>query len=220
MASMISIEERINKEVSRLLPKIITKRFEVEVDGIREVIMETFDELLVQEAEGIENISNPENLIDAFVAALDNFDFIEEGEELTLKTPEHEDFDFSGELTSLAIIVEGIPGEFHEISEQDLQSVLAFGNLAPGLKTKLEALPAMFDDTTSEHLRYRLVPSEPTLISTLENMLNKKLSVFPFSNFEPIELFEAAKKYTKENAQKWVKESVDKAIKMVSQRYK
>ena len=158
------------------------------------------------------SLSNPENFLEDFKDVVSKFKYFAEGDELALHLPNEDTFDFSGKLSVLKFIVEGIVGNFIELPETDLITILNTLDLRDQIKTILVGLPGVEGTDIAPELRFKLVPLESTLSTIFDSILGKELIKFPFSNTPPIDIFEYLHNYVDYNISSWIEEGVNKAI--------
>lgn len=146
--------------------------------------------------------TRPELFKTTFMERLNNFNFLEtQGGKITFKTPDMETFDFSGKLRILQTIMEGIVGQYVEISGEDYLKV--FG------KKKIDIDP--LDSEESDKNRIYLIKYS-TALRKKEDELHKKFVKYPFSNMPPIDLFDTSNKFIETNLNTWIEEATQKAI--------
>ena len=104
--------------------------------------------------------------------------------------------------------MEGVAGKYFELKETDLNLILKMPDVDNKVKRRLRDLPGVYSDNTPLDRRFRLVPSYGTLLKTAQAVLDKKLVLFPFSNFPPVDLFEPMKDYVDNNINTWISKSI------------
>ncbi len=217
---MVNISQKIAKSVEKTLPIILNNTLEEEVKNIIDIGIDTYEDLLFGTVVSRGSMADPENFYDAYVFKLETYKFIDE-EDTTpvLYIPDVEDFRYEGTLTILQFIVEGVSGIYLELSETDLKEVLNNKGLDDKVKRRLRNLPGIIDTDVPINSRFRLMPTRGTLSTTVQDILNKKLVTFPFSNSSPVDLFTPMQDYVDENMDKWVNDSIKETLKLVKQRY-
>jgi len=208
------------KDLNRVLPTVINDMLEEKVKDVIDIGVETYENLLLDTVSSRHSMANPENFYDSYVEALTNFKYIdEEDTEPVLYLPDEEIFNFSGHLSILQFIVEGVSGVYLELPAEDLNTLLKSKDIGDRVKRRLRALPGITDIEVPLNMRFRLLYTKGELSTTVQSILDKELVKFPFSNSSPIELFEPAKEFVDKNFDSWVNESIEKALKIVNKRY-
>ncbi len=186
---------------SKLSGKLVTQlnrnlrsTFEEYLPELKDVYLNTYHSKLDDVVTDSNSLANPDYFYEDYATALDNFDyFYDESEDaddsFRIKIPTEDTFPFSGRLNFIHILINGIIGDYYELSQEDYNTLIN-SNISDDVKSSLYELSEFFDDATSEDLRFYLISSLDSLYKTVQSMLNKDLTLFPFSNSPPIDLFE------------------------------
>jgi len=180
---------------------------------IQDKAVELYEDMLfgIVDVEG--SLAYPENFIDLFITRIEEFEYINEDDDFILEIPNNETFDFSGELIILQLIFEGILDDFVELPEVDALYLINESTLSIEEISAIEMLPGNTDEDGNIDIQFRLIESSSSIIEVIENILGKKLVEFPFSNSEPILLFEELEDFVKDDLQK----KISAEIKRVSE---
>lgn len=207
------IDDNLYKNVERLDDKFVNyirKALEYEyVPLVKNVIMDTYDDMLIAPVTDMRSKTNPVLYRKEFNDALDTFQFVKPTDFNTVFVmPDMELFPFNrGRLTIIKNILEGIIGTYVEVNEEQYMSL--FGKRA--------ILAEPYDKTVPIRERVYLV-KYTTDIQRKEYQLYRR-SVFvryPFSNSAPIRIFDPAQKFVEENYTIWLNEILNKASKLFS----
>jgi len=218
---MISKEPiKYAKGLNNILPLILNNMLEDKVKDIIDVGVEAYENLLLDTVASKYSMADPENFYDNYVEALYNFKYIDpEDSEPILYLPDENIFKYSGQLSILQFIVEGVSGVYLELPAEDLNTLLKSKDIGDRVKRRLRALPGITDTDVPLDMRFRLLYTKGNLADTVQSILDKELVKFPFSNSSPIELFEPAQEFVDKNFDYWIDESIKKAINTVNKRY-
>lgn len=207
---MPQIVKKVSDDIESLVKIKIKFKFFENIDIIKEIIIEKYDEELTSVVTDRNSKTNPNLYRDAFITNLNEFIFIEEdSNDISLILPNIENFNFSGQLKVLETILSGLAGIYLEISEEDY--VKAFG------KKPINEDP--IDEYVPPADKIYLVRNTPA-VRKAEKILGKKLVRYPFSNTPPIDIFGSAKKYVENNIEGWIEDSIKEAKKEISGKYK
>ena len=145
--------------------------------------------------------ARPENYQSKFVERLDDFEYIKEYEDGdTFVTPDMSNFDFSGELEILNMILEGLVGKYYEVTAKDIMK--ANNNKLPAGRIVIDATKA------PKNRNYLLRSNDPIAKKVEATIGNKNLILYPFSNTPSIDIFEAAETYVNDNMEKWIDDTI------------
>lgn len=175
---------------------------------IQDIILQEYDNELTGRVTDRSSRTNPIYYRDDFQESLLAFDYIKKGRDYTtLITPETNTFNWRyGRLRVIQNIVEGTIGTFVEVDET--QYVTMF-NKRPIVQP--------FDGSVPIKERIYLLK----LTGQVQNLWQEKfprqkLVEFPFSNQPPINIFDSADIYVKENIRKWMNEAIREANKEIA----
>lgn len=215
-----STEQKIAKDLEARIPEILNDTFEDQIKDIIDIGVETYEDLLLNIVTDKYSMANPDNFYDDYVYRLETFEFLNDDDEHpTLHTPSKDVFDYSNSLSILQLIVEGVVGVYLELPEEDINTLLKSKDIDDKVKRRLRSLSVVVGQEVPLSMQFRLLHTRDTLANTVQSILDKKLVTFPFSNSAPIDLFTPMQKYVDDNIDLWIKESIDKALKLIQQRY-
>jgi len=203
--------DSVKKEVHKIAKGIKTTTEDKLVDSFQRGLEEWEDAVRTkyEELNGIvtdtRSKSRPEDYMDKFFTELREESSIQniEGVGIVLEVPNMETFDFSG-MEPLHYIVEGTPGKYVEMNEEDYENVF-------GKKYKSETV---INPKAIRKYRVYLVPYS-NKVKQYETANKKKFVLFPFSNMPPFNLFEYGEVFLNENIGTWIGDSIKTAIKKV-----
>ena len=203
---MDKVVDVISEDMKTLTKSRFKKVFLSERDRIHEMIMDQYNEKLVDVVANNESLIDPTFYSDLFSSRLYDFEFIDEdGDSVIINSPDINSFDFSNGLEPIEFILEGVVGEYVEISDDDYLSVF-------------NALPQVNDDMISFPEGVHLIKNSIT-INKLENILNKKFTIYPFSNMPPIDIFSDAESFIDSNLDKWIDIAIKEADRLLVKKY-
>jgi len=201
---------KLKKGYDDVLKGILLSTFGGVVERIKYAIIEEYDQELVDVVTDRKSKTNPNYYREEFVARLDTFKYItKEQDGITLSVPDMETFDFSGRLRVIQSIMEGLPGLYVEMNEEEYVSVFR--------KRPLNADP--LDETTSPKERIYLVRSNAK-VRNAERDRKKKFVKYPFSNTPPIRVLDVAGAYVDRNLDEWIDEALERSQKEFTTMYK
>lgn len=214
---MEDLQKKTKRRLKKVLPKTLEVKLEEEIENIKKLAQDAYDDLLGGGVVDPRSLAHPSIYFGIFVEKLNDFKYIEKkGSDIKLHVPDEENFKFDGDLVVLQV-VEGVIGNYLELPETELVKVLDSADVSDDVKFELESLPGNTDGDTDPGLRFRLLKKGSPLADQVERALGKRLIDFPYSNFEPVDLFGDSNDYVKENMSKWVQESINKAQKIIKQ---
>lgn len=210
--------KKVGKGIEKNFSYFFTKVFSDFLPDLIDVYLETYDTDLLSVITDKDSLANPEYFYDEYKEALEAFEYIEDSNEFTVRTPDEGNFGFSGRLNYLLLLTEGIAGKYLELPQTDYDTLKSNKELDDKLKRVLRDLPSFFDSTTPKELRFYLLHTRGNLYKTVESILGKKLIVFPFSNSGPIYLFDDGVKFFEDNMPDLLDEAIDNTITAVKGR--
>lgn len=189
----------IGGELGKLISININNKFTKEVDTVKSVIMDSYDEKLLDVVTDRSSKTNPNLYRDDFSERVDKFEYIErDGKSLSFVTPDMENFDFSGRLKVIETILNGVAGLYVEINEEDYVAVF----------DKKPINEESFYEYVAPKDRIYLIKYS-SIIRRAESKLRKRLVRYPFSNSPPIDVFGAGSSYIDKNIGSWVKTAIE-----------
>ena len=205
-----TLKQRSSRDMNALVKKHLIIRFEHAAKQIREAILDSYDEELVNVVTDRNSRTNPNFYRDEFARRLLAFQYIEDnGDIVTLNVPDMENFDFSGRLKVIETIMEGVIGNYVEVDEEQYQQIF---NKKPINEEPL-------DNYVSPKERIYLVKYTSKLRQA-EKDLQTKFVAYPFSNTPPINILSGGIELVDNNINEWIKEALEKAQKEFVNTYK
>jgi hypothetical protein len=200
---MSKVSKKMGSTLSDIIKMKLRSRFDSASEEIKRIIIEKYDAELVGVVTDRESKTNPIFYREEFIDRLDKFTyFTTEGESVSLKVPDMENFDFSGRLEVIESIMEGLAGLYVEMNAEDYKAVFN----KPPINTK------PFDDYIPPKERIYLVRYS-NRIKKAEKDLDKEFVRYPFSNTPPIQILEEADRFVDQNLSSWIEESLEEAQK-------
>jgi hypothetical protein len=192
--------------------KAILLEFGQHLPDIVEAATNIYEDLLMGIAINKDSLSNPEYFFDTYIDRITNFNYIKSTTEIVLEIPNEETFDFSGELVILKMITEGVVGNYLELPERDLNVILKAKGLDDKVKRRFRSLPGISEADIPLSRRFSLLNSKSDLANIAQEILDKKLIHFPFSNMPPVDLFINLEAFVQENINSWISEGINKGL--------
>lgn len=206
----MDIIKSVSKNIESGVKKNLKAEFSNAVDGIKQIIIEEYDDKITGSVTNNRSLINYNMYRDEFVSRLDEFQFVREnGNVVTLDIPDIETFDFSDGLGIVQTMMEGLSGTYVEINEEEYSYV--FGR-------KPRASDAV-DVRVSPKDRVFLVRYTGRVRST-EKELKKRFARYPFSNTPPIDVLEAGNLFVNDNLNEWINNAIEVSNKEVVINYK
>ena len=200
---MSKLTNKLSGDLNTLIKQKLNAKFKWAADQIKKVIIDEYDDELVDVVTDRESKTNPNLYRDDFIDRLGKFEFVEStGQRLSIKVPDMETFDFSGRLKVIEAIMEGMAGIYVEVNEDDYVTI--FG------KRPINQEP--LDDFVPPKERIYLVRYTSKL-KQVERDLNKKFVRYPFSNTPPIRILEEGERFVDSNLSVWIEEALEEAQK-------
>jgi len=214
---MSKVSVKVAKNLEKNLGSAISDVFLDKLDDLIDSYMDTYDEELASVITDKESLANPDYFYDDYKEALEDFDYVEEENDgLIIRIPSEDTFDFGGRLNFIALLVHGTAGKYLELPEAEHDQLVNSKDLDKNLRKSIRRLPPFFDSNTPKELRfYLLQTTRGGLYKTVENILGRKLVVFPFSNTSSIDLFGPSIKFFEENIYNMFEEAIDNTNKRV-----
>jgi len=151
---------------------------------IKQMLLESYEVNLEGVVDSEYDFIRPEFYRQFFEERLEGFEYIvDNGDYLTLRCPDEENFDFSGDLSFINTILNGIVGNYYKVHLSEL---------------------GIYDEDD-----VFIISEDSDLLGGLD-LTN--LSLFEFSNSEPIDLFSETDEFVSENIDDWIEEANSKAI--------
>jgi hypothetical protein len=213
---------KVGKQVSRDLEgnfaKNTSKSLSKFLPDLIEVYLDTYDTDLSNIVTDKDSLAKPIYFYDEYKQALENFSYIDEEDDLLLRIPTEDTFNFAGRLRFVELLVHGIAGKYLELPQEDYDVLKSKKDIDDKLKRVIMDLPPFFDPSTPRELRFYLLHTRGTLYKIVEAILGKRLVVFPFSNSAPINLFDDGIAFFEDNVNTIIEKAIDSSIKEVTRR--
>jgi len=212
------MKKALNKAVKSLdaiLKEELEKEFEGRMVEIRELIMEEYNMNLSSVVIDRQSRTNPglPKYIEAFKEELDEFEMLTiESAGLVVTMPDTENFNFkSGTLKVIQNILEGTAGVYVEIDAEQYEKM--YGKRPIGLQA--------FDDTArKKDMVYIIRYTSVVRRKEREAFGKQELRRYPFSNTPPIDIFDSANRYIKDNIRDWIDTSLKRSLKRLKKEYR
>jgi len=162
------------------------------VPGVKDIIKDNYERrLLGVVPEG--SLGRPEDFYDEFFNRLNEFKFVDDrGPTVKFIVPDNEKFDFSGDLSFLRFVLEGMTGFYYLIP---IGTYRLLGYTPPDLQQSLY-----------------LVREDDPLMDDVRRILGETfLEPYAFSNSPPIDIFDRAEKYSRDNMSSLVRKAIASA---------
>lgn len=192
-------------DVIKTIPPIMTEVISASLPYIKSLVINEYDNKLIGAVHSHSDL-HPSLFLNEFKRRLENFIFIDaHSSKLLVTTPSMSNFDFSGSLQPVRMMLEGVPGMYVEISKDDYVSM--FGR-APKTVDSLQ-------DMSGNNI-YVIPHSDK--VKNIEGALKKNLNIYPFSNMAPIDIFSVCDKAINDSMDKWISQSIEIAVNSYSVR--
>jgi len=187
----------------------LTSKFNEVVPEIKQIIMQTYDKLLVDVVTDRKSKTNPLFYKDEFEERLNNFIYVKDMyNNVTISVPDIDTFDFSGRLRVLKNIMEGTTGIYVEMSALDFEQIF---NKQP---VNIDPI----DEYVPKKDTIYIVRYNSKVRQAESNILDRKLVRYPFSNSPPINILQAGQDYVDNNINRWLNTSIQKSEGILIQR--
>jgi hypothetical protein len=207
---MVETRARFAIDLETLIKYRLDMEFKEAMERIKAIILEKYDDELVDVVTDRDSKTNPNLYRDEFSKRLDNFEYIDDlSNTVSLQLPTMETFDFSGRLRIIEHIMEGLSGTYVEVNEEDYIKI--FG------KRPINEDP--LDEYIPPKERIYLLRYDKRMRQA-EQDLEKKFVRYPFSNSPPIRILDVAEKFVDDNIDTWIKEALEEAQREFVNTYK
>jgi len=180
----------------------LIQKFNGVVPEIKQIIMQTYDDLLMGVVTDRNSKTNPVFYKDEFEDRLNKIKFVDNmSTEVTISIPDMETFDFSGRLGVLKSIMEGTVGVYVEISALDFENIFN--------KQPINIDP--IDNYAPKKDVIYIIKYTSKVRLAENNILDKKLVRYPFSNSPPMDVLQAGQNYVDGNIDMWINESLQES---------
>jgi hypothetical protein len=188
----------MSDDIAKIIKEKLRINFTNAADQIKKVIMAEYDEL-TNTINDPDSKANPALYREEFMRRLDNFSYIESsGDKVSINIPDMETFDFSGRLRVIEAIMNGVAGNYVEMSIKEFKSIFTRTPFTPDSHES--------DDLSEEDIyliRYN------KNIHNIEKHLHKKFVVYPFSNMPPFNILDKAETFVEKNMGKWIENTLE-----------
>lgn len=207
---MSKATKKVSKGLNKLIKHQLNLKFEEAAEQIQSAVLAQYDQELVDVVTDRKSKTNPNFYREEFIERLSQFEYVKvSGDKLTINVPDMETFDFSGRLSVIKHIMEGMAGKYVEINEKDF--VKSFGKRPMSEET--------VDKYVSPKERIYLIRYN-NRAKQAEDTLGKDLVPYPFSNTPPIKILEEGEKFVEDNMSRWIEEALAEARKEFERTYK
>lgn len=199
------ISQRAQKHIHTFTKKAVHSALKIVLDDavamLQSHIIEEYDTELVDVVTDRNSKTNPNLYREEFIDRLYKFNYFERrGDEVILRAPDMNNFDFSGRLRVIRTIMEGVAGIYVEVNGDDFLSIF---NKRPINEDPLDEYVPPKEQIYIERYTGR--------IRKWERDNNKKLVRYPFSNSPPIKIFEPAEEYVDKHMDQWLNDALELA---------
>jgi len=186
---------------------------------LKEVYLESYTDLLLVDNIEEGSLANPLLFYEEYEEALNNFTYVSVAAkgEVKMLVPDEDNFEFEGRLKFLHWLSIGVINSYYELPINDYNYLINYEKLSKQIKNSLLDLPGFFGEITND-LDFYLVDESLNIHGILQNILNKKLIRFPFSNTQAIELFEDGKGFFNKSKEALTNKIVDKSLEDIKRR--
>lgn len=205
-------EPNIPKEITKTVKSTILDDFMKYVDEIKLQAYEIYKDLLFGTVYEDGSLANPENFYELYAERVDNFEYLNEETPFTLEIPNNDTFDFSDGLGILQLIIEGVIGDFFELPEMLLQEVYSSNRIDNEDIAYLNTLPGNISDNVLPEVQFRLIPTDDYLVDIIQNIVDRDLVLFPFSNTPPVPIFEELEQFVQDNLDTWISGTISSSL--------
>ena len=206
---MAEIGKKLIEGFDGLMRKNVLTTLESAVEEVKQIIIDKYDEELLDIVTDRNSKTNPNLYRDDFIERLDKLTYVEDGNEISIVVPDMETFDFSGRLRVIENIMEGTSGTYVEVNEEDYEAIFN--------KKPVNADP--LDEYVPRKERIYLVRHN-NKVRTVERTLKKRFVKYPFSNKPPVDILEVGDEYVEKNMDGWIKNALEKALKEYVKKHK
>jgi len=191
--------KKVSKNFNDIVRQQLISKFNDEVPHIKQIIMQSYDELLIGVVTDHKSKTNPLFYKNEFEERLNNFIYVKDmGIEVTMSVPDMDTFDFSGRLRVLKNIMEGTTGIYVEISAVDFEHIF---NKQP---VNIDPI----DEYVPKKDTIYIIKYNSKVRRAEKNILNKKLVRYPFSNLPPMDILQAGQNYVDDNIDMWLNKTI------------
>lgn len=210
----MNISKKIEKDLSRLVLKNCYSRVSYFVEDIINVYLNTynniFSDLLIDET----SLAKPEYFFEDYKNSLQTFDYINivGGTYIKLIIPSEETYEFKNRLRFLEFIQFGVIGTYYELPVDYYNDLVSRKDLSKKLLDILYNLSGVLSEDISTSLDFYLLNADYNVNEIFEKILGKKLVIFPFSNFAPVDLFSDGNAYFNSKKDTVISEIVEQSL--------
>jgi hypothetical protein len=201
-------------DIERITLEYVTAEIEGEIDGIKEEFMDEFSSV-IPIIDG--SLSSRLTFSDDFENEIENHQYLKEYDDedgfdsqIKIDLPCLDKFDYSNSLEILKFILEGVAGTYYELPE------VYFDELKKGpdknIINTVMLLPGVYSQEVPIENRFRLLQTSSRLYEEIQKIINVELKIFPYSNSEPIDIFDKPTNYVSENLPVWIKKGINNAV--------
>lgn len=177
------------------------QKLTIAVEKIKGIIIDTYDTELTNVVSVQDSKVDPKSYLVEFIDRLDKFDYIHVDKNgVSIDTPDEDNFDFSGRLRIIEVIIHGLSGTYVEMDSNTFISTF-------------DRSPLLIDvdenDSGGDNKIYLVRYNDA--VKSKETESGKKFTKFPFSNMPPVDIFKSGNDFVLKNINKWIDESIEEA---------
>lgn len=201
---------KLGSDMEALVRSALDLKLRKAAESAKQAIIDKYDEELVDVVTDRDSKTNPNFYRDDFIDRLNKFEFltIEDGNP-TIVLPDMENFDFSGRLSVIEMIMEGTAGLYVEVNQEQYVSIF-------------KTLP-----TNQNPIDQTVAPAERTYlvryssrVRAAEKANGKRFIPFYFSNTPPINIFVVGDEFVEKNIDTWINDAKEMATKAFANNFK
>lgn len=210
----MNISKKIEKDLNRLVLKNCYSRVSYFVEDIINVYLNTynniFSDLLIEET----SLAKPEYFFEDYKNSLQTFNYINivGGTYIKLIIPSEDNYEFKNRLRFLEFIQFGVIGTYYELPVDYYNDLVSRKDLSKKLLDILYNLSGVLSEDISTSLDFYLLNADYNVNEIFEKILGKKLVIFPFSNFAPVDLFSDGNAYFNSKKDTVISEIVEQSL--------
>ena len=156
-----------------------------------DVYKTTYEDLLLSLDVDERSLSKPINFFEDYLKELNEFVYVRphSKKEIKIVIPSEDTFVFEGRLKFIELLLKGTTSFYYELPVEDYNYLMNKAKLGKKLKEILQELP-VFSNEEQTDLDFYILDSSYNIHTILQQILKKELIIFPFSNMQPLDLFD------------------------------
>ena len=214
-----SISNKVSKDLEKLLFINTIDAFELLLPKLKDVYLTTYTNELLSISVDENSLANPLYFYEDYMAAIEDFEYLSiiAKAEIKITVPDEDNFVFEGRLSFLQWLSMGVIGTYYELIKTDYDYLINFQGLSRQIKSALTDLPGFLSEELNE-LDFYILDDALHIHEIIQNILNKKLVIFPFSNTPAIDLFTEGKDFFNTSKEALTNNIVEKSLKDLKRR--